>query len=306
MLKIDYFFSKDICYRIDYGDVFFYNDMRNNIKQYESQIVIFSDLDGTLLDNQTYDFRPALPALKIIHSRKIPLILVSSKTRTEIEFLIESLPFKTPFIAENGGGIFFPSSFVLPQEYPFTKLGHFHVLFMGKLIKEVLEISKKLKDDYNFRGFSEMSINEISSLTGLPLNDALRASKREFDEPVLLDDPLCDWEIFCEKAAEHGLDCVHGGRFIHLFIGGNKGRAVKKVLDIYKQIKGATYSIALGDSPNDISMLEIVDKAVVMQGRDGTYIECLSHPDIIKAEGNGPGIWNRVILSILEDLEIEK
>ena len=279
--------------------------MRKNIKQHRPQIVIFTDLDGTLLDNQTYDFGPALPALKIIQLREIPLILVSSKTRTEIEYLRELLPFKTPFIAENGGGVFFPSSFVLPQEYTFIKLGRFHVLFMGKPIKEVLDRSKKLKDDFNFRGFSEMSVKEIASLTGLTLEDALRASKREFDEPVLLDDPIYDGEIFCEKAAEYGLDCVHGGRFIHLFIGGNKGRAVKKVLDIYKQKKGAIFSVALGDSPNDISMLKIVDKAVVMQGRDGTYIEGLAHPDIVNVEGNGPGAWNRVVLSILEDLEIE-
>jgi mannosyl-3-phosphoglycerate phosphatase len=280
--------------------------MGNNLRQYQPQILIFTDLDGTLLDDQTYDFSPALPALKIIHSQKIPLILVSSKTRTEIEFLRELMSFETPFIAENGGGIYFPNSYALPHDYPYTKVEKFHALFIGRPIKEVLERSRKLKGNFNFKGFSEMSVKEIASLTGLTLEDALRASKREFDEPILLEDPLDDGEIFCKKAAQHGLDCVHGGRFIHLFIGGNKGRAVKKVLDIYKQRKGATFSIALGDSPNDISMLKAVDKAVVMQGRDGTYIKDLDHPDIIKAEGNGPVAWNRVMLSILEDLRNRK
>jgi mannosyl-3-phosphoglycerate phosphatase len=280
--------------------------MGNNLKQYQPQILIFTDLDGTLLDDQTYDFSPALPALKIIHSQKIPLILVSSKTRTEIEFLRELMSFETPFIAENGGGIYFPTSFALPKDYPYIKVDRFHALYIGRPISEVLERSRKLKDNFNFRGFSEMSVKEIASLTGLTLEDALRASKREFDEPVLLDDPLDDGEIFCKKAAQHSLDCVHGGRFIHLFIGGNKGRAVEKVLDIYKQLKGATFSIALGDSPNDISMLKAVDRAVVMQGRDGTYIKSLAHSDIIKAEGNGPVAWNKMMLSILEDLRNRK
>lgn len=276
--------------------------MRDNLKRSQLQILIFTDLDGTLLDDQTYDFSPALPALKIIHSRKIPLVLVSSKTRAEIEFFRELLSLETPFITENGGGIYFPTSFALPQDYPYTKVDRFNTLFLGRPIKEVLERSRKLKKDFNFRGFSEMPVDEIASLTGLTIEDALRASKREFDEPIMLEDPLDDREIFCKKAAQHGLDCVHGGRFIHLFIGGNKGRAVEKVLDIYKQLKGAPYSIALGDSPNDISMLIAVDRAVVMKGRDGTYIKDFAHPDIIKAEGNGPEAWNRVILSILEDL----
>ena len=280
--------------------------MRDNLKQSQPQILIFTDLDGTLLDDQTYDFIPALPALKIVHSRKIPLILVSSKTRAEIEFFRELLSLETPFIVENGGGIYFPTSFALPKEYPYEKNDRFHALFMGRPIKEVLERSKKLKEDFNFRGFSEMSVDEIASLTGLTLENALRASKREFDEPILLQNFSDNQEIFCEKAAQHGLDCVHGGRFIHLFLGGNKGRAVEKVLDIYKQRRGAIFSIALGDSPNDISMLKAVDRAVVMQGKDGTYIKGLTHPNIIMAKGNGPGAWNRVILSILEDLRNEK
>ena len=280
--------------------------MRDNLKKSQPQILIFTDLDGTLLDDQTYDFSPALPALKIIHSQKIPLILVSSKTRAEIEFFRELLSHESPFISENGGGIYFPTSFSLPKEYSYKSVVGFHALFMGRPIKEVLARSRKLKEDFNFRGFSEMPVQEIASLTGLTLEDALRASKREFDEPILLQDSLDSKEVFCEKAAQHGLDCVHGGRFIHLFIGGNKGRAVEKVLDIYKQLKGATFSIALGDSPNDISMLKVVDRAVLMQGRDGTYIKGLAHPDLITLEENGPGAWNRVMLSILEDLRNRK
>jgi mannosyl-3-phosphoglycerate phosphatase len=284
----------------------FWNDMRNNLNQSQPQILIFTDLDGTLLDDRSYDFRPALPALKVIQSRKIPLIVVSSKTRAEIAFFMELLSLEGPFIAENGGGVFFPTSFALPQEYSYRKVDRFNALFMGRPIKEVLERSRKLKEDFDFRGFSEMSAQEISSLTGLTLEDALRASKREFDEPILLKGSVDNREMFCKKAAQYGLDCVHGGRFIHLFLGGNKGVAVTEVIDIYKRLKGALFTIALGDSPNDISMLKTVDKAVVMKGRDGTYMKGLTHPDIIKAGGNGPGAWNRVMLSILEDLRNRK
>jgi len=278
--------------------------MSDNLKRSQPQTLIFTDLDGTLLDDQTYDFSPAIPALKIIHSRKIPLILVSSKTRAEIEFFRELLSLESPFISENGGGIYFPTSFSLPKEYSCEKVVGFKALFMGRPIKEVLERSRKLKEDFNFRGFSEMPAQEIASLTGLTLEDALLASKREFDEPIMLQDSLDDKEIFCKKAAQYGLDCVYGGRFIHLFLGGNKGRAVETVLDIYRQLRGPIFSIALGDSPNDISMLKVVDKPVLMQGRDGTHISDLAHPDLITLEGNGPEAWNRVMFDILADIPV--
>jgi len=206
--------------------------------------------------------------------------------------------------AENGGGIYFPTSFALPKEYSCEKVVGFNALFIGGPIKEVLKRSRKLKRDFNFRGFSEMPAQEIASLTGLTLEHALLASKREFDEPIMLQDPLDDKEIFCKKAAQYGLDCVYGGRFIHLFLGGNKGRAVETVLEIYRQLRGPTFSIALGDSPNDISMLKVVDKAVLMQGRDGIHINGLAHPDLITLEENGPEAWNRVMLDILANIPV--
>jgi predicted mannosyl-3-phosphoglycerate phosphatase (HAD superfamily) len=48
-------------------------------------IVIFTDLDGTLLDDSSYSFEPAHEALAEVRIRKIPLILCTSKTRAEKE-----------------------------------------------------------------------------------------------------------------------------------------------------------------------------------------------------------------------------
>ena len=265
------------------------------------QILIFTDLDSTLLDAQTYDFNPALPALKLIHSLNIPLILVSSKTRAEIEFFRKRLSLDSPFIAENGGGIFFPNNFKLPKDYHYEEVNGYNAIFLGRPIKEVLEKSRQLKEKFQFKSFSEMPPEEIAAITGLTLEQAILASNREFDEPIVLEPPLNDMEIFCKKASDLGLDCVHGGRFIHLFLGGDKGKAVGILINIYRQVRGNIFSIALGDSPNDISMLKVVDKAVLMQDKNAGYIKGLAHPDLIKAEGNGPDAWNRVMLSILED-----
>ncbi|RLI93151.1 MAG: hypothetical protein DRO95_00515, partial [Candidatus Altiarchaeales archaeon] len=45
--------------------------------------IIFTDLDGTLIDEE-YSYRDAEDALSIIKKREIPLILCTSKTRAEI------------------------------------------------------------------------------------------------------------------------------------------------------------------------------------------------------------------------------
>jgi hypothetical protein len=46
-------------------------------------------------------------------------------------------------------------------------------------------------------------------------------------------------------------------------------------------------------------MLKAVDKAVLMQDRDGSYMKDLVLPDPVRVEGTGPKAWNEVMLSIL-------
>jgi len=70
-------------------------------------LLIFSDLDATLLDHNTYSFQEALPALQLIRKRKIPLILSSSKTYNEMMVIRKELNNHDPFIYENGSGIYF-------------------------------------------------------------------------------------------------------------------------------------------------------------------------------------------------------
>ena len=46
--------------------------------------IFFSDLDGTLLDHENYDWSAAKPALSELKRQGLPLILASSKTAAEI------------------------------------------------------------------------------------------------------------------------------------------------------------------------------------------------------------------------------
>ena len=71
-------------------------------------VLIFTDLDGTLLDHDTYSWDEAIPALNLCRRLDYPLIMVSSKTRAELDVLRQEIGLSSPFVSENGGGIFFP------------------------------------------------------------------------------------------------------------------------------------------------------------------------------------------------------
>lgn len=72
------------------------------------QLVIFTDLDGSLLNHEDYSFTAARPSIERIKTAGIPLIITTSKTRLEVERLQQEMGIREPFIVENGGGIFFP------------------------------------------------------------------------------------------------------------------------------------------------------------------------------------------------------
>ncbi|MFQ6092792.1 MAG: HAD hydrolase family protein [bacterium] len=69
-------------------------------------MIIFTDLDGTLLDRQAYSYREAEPALDLIKKRDIPLIFCSAKTRAQQEVYRKELDFHGRFIVEDGGAVF--------------------------------------------------------------------------------------------------------------------------------------------------------------------------------------------------------
>ena len=67
--------------------------------------IVFTDLDGTLLDHETYDHSPAQPALAALAARDIPVIPVTSKTSDELRPLMADIGLAGGFIAENGAVI---------------------------------------------------------------------------------------------------------------------------------------------------------------------------------------------------------
>src|SRR5688572_23204941 len=85
------------------------------------QMLLISDLDGTLLDRETYSFTAAIPALHQLRERQIPLVLCTSKTRAEVEAVRVALGNRHPFIVENGGAIFLPKRY-----FPFAIPGSEH------------------------------------------------------------------------------------------------------------------------------------------------------------------------------------
>lgn len=259
--------------------------------------LIFTDLDGTLLDEQDYSHTAALPALALVEKCHTPLILCSSKTRAEILACRSALNNRHPFISENGGGIFIPQGyFSFPVEM--DTVAGYHTISLGTPYVEIRRQFVRLREECGVpvRGFGDMRIAEVAALTGLSLQQAELARQRDFDEPFVFDGaPDEDFLKAIESAGLHWTQ----GRIFHILGNHDKGRAVMLLKAFYELEYGGIASIGLGDGYNDLPMLQAVDHPVLIRCRDGHLDPRIELPGLIRTHASGPGGWNEALFQIL-------
>jgi len=267
------------------------------------RLVVFSDLDGCLLDRETYDHTAARPALERLAREGIPLVLCSSKTRAEVEAHRSRLGLSEPFIVENGGAIVIPEG-DLPVPQAVTRaVGPYRIVELGvpyaRLAAALREIAAAT--GLRLRGFAEMEPAEVAARTGLDLEAARRAKAREYDEPFVAELDATDAERLEREARARGLALTQGGRFHHLTGGNTKGVAVELLTDLYRSLAPAVATAALGDGANDLSMLEVVDHPVVIPREDGDVDPAFRDRPWPRAPRPGPRGWNDAVLGLLGD-----
>ena len=229
----------------------------------DDPLIIFTDLDGSLLDHHDYSWQPAQPWLDKLSAAKIPLILTTSKTSAEVETLQSALHLMhQPFIAENGAMIHLPPDWRTADEVPFYINGAGY----SEIRQTLVELRQRY--DFEFRGFGDVTPKQVAVWTGLSEQEAVLAMQRVASEPLVWFGNDLDFAHLKKCLAREGLALTRGGRFWHVMAAGaGKGQAVQWLSERYQQKRGqAVISIGLGDGPNDLSMLEVVNYAVVVKG----------------------------------------
>jgi len=128
-------------------------------------LLIFTDLDGSLLDHYTYSFSAAQLALDVLERLKIPWIPNTSKTFAELRPLRAQLDHSGPFVVENGAAIYIPVDHPLAQFASVDAVSGYAVQRFGKLRRELLELLEPLRSRYRFTGFSELTPSALAQLT---------------------------------------------------------------------------------------------------------------------------------------------
>ncbi|MFA8387859.1 MAG: HAD-IIB family hydrolase [Pelagibaca sp.] len=251
------------------------------------KLVVFSDLDGTLLDHDTYRWDAAKPALERLAALGMPVVLASSKTAGEVEILQDQMGLSgQPAIVENGAGMIGLAGVEKAETYA--------------ALREALDgIAPELRQ--SFRGFGDMSVADLTDATGLPPDMGRLAKARGYSEPGIWSASDREIEHFMMALSACGITAQRGGRFLTLSFGGTKADAMDAVIKALRP----DLTLALGDAPNDRTMLQKADMGVIVANPHRPPLPPLCGEEdgrITRTQGVGPVGWNAAVMAILDTL----
>jgi len=258
----------------------------------KTPLLVFTDLDGTLIDHDTYSAAAAFPALEALKSIGAAVIMASSKTAPEIASLQQDLDLEHwPAIVENGAGLLLSDGAAKADaDY--------------RAIRTALcKVPEDLRRFY--RGFGDMTVAEIAQTTGLPYGASAMAADRQFSEPGLWTGTEEQRRAFLATLAQLGISAREGGRFLTLSFGRTKADRMADVITEFTPI----HTVALGDAPNDVEMLEAADFGVIVANPHRRPLPLLrgeKEGRIIRTLEVGPVGWNTAILDLLARLNLTK
>ncbi|MBW8190391.1 HAD-IIB family hydrolase [Neiella marina] len=266
--------------------------------------LVFTDLDGTLLDHFTYSFEAAQPVLDYLDEKQVPVIANTSKTSAELIHIRKEINNTCPFIVENGAAVYLPKKRFVDCPEGCVDDGALWRYEMSRPRHHWLELLQQLKPRFHslFTSFSCLTNEQLVKLTGLTSEQAERAAQREFGEPVLWHGNREDKHIFIQAVNELGGNVLQGGRFLHIGDKVNKGAAMQWLKQLYSKLypESEFQSIALGDSQNDVDMLEQADHAVVIASPTHTAPELVRQSNLIHSKAYGPEGWTEALIQLLE------
>ena len=271
-----------------------------------NNLLVFTDLDGTLLDHHSYSYEEAMPAVRALVEAGSPLIFNSSKTAAEIKQLRHEMGNVHPFIVENGSAVSMPAGYFDNNVAPGTCVNDLcETHFFGPGYQPLLTQLHALrsKRGYRFRGFADLNSEDVAQLTGLGIEAAAMARQRAASEPLLWDDSEEALENFQKDLQLLQLGLTRGGRFYHVMGLTDKAQALQLLTERYRRTwpDRQWTTVALGDGPNDVAMLEAADIAVIIPPATGEPIKLNRSDNVICPDAAGPRGWQIAIRRIMNN-----
>ncbi len=263
----------------------------------KKQIIIFTDLDGSLLNKDTFKFDEIEDYFRELVSKGVKIIPNSSKTEAELSDFNKQYNLNLSFIAENGSSIHGLN--LINEHLP-------NFISMSRTLEKIYEIyNQNIPSDLKQKIIliSELNYKEQEKIFGLPLNKIKLAMKRKHSIPIKFDGSEIEKNELIKVINDAGLTVQTGGRIMNICDNVNKSKATVKTLKlISNEIKNDIITIGVGDNQNDVDMLKETDYSCLVKN-DSFDSSLINIENLIKSSKLSPLGWADVIKTAIQKIE---
>ena len=262
----------------------------------KKQIVIFTDLDGTLLDKNTFKFDKIEKYFRELILKNIIIIPNSSKTEAELLDFNKQYNLNLSFIAENGSSIHRLN--LIHKNLP-------EKILLSKPTDEIYKIYKQNITPYLNKKITfilNLKSKEQEEIFSLPLNKITLAIKRNHSLPIIFNGNETEKNEFNKIMNDSGLTIQTGGRIMNICDNVNKSKAISKTIELINtKMNDQIVTIGVGDNQNDIEMLRHTDFACLVKN-DKFDSSLINIENLIKSSEPSPQGWADVIKMALQKI----
>ena len=260
--------------------------------------IIFTDLDATLLHEETFSCFEIVDTLKLLMSDGVLIVPNTSKTEVETRNVLKSLNLRTPFIVENGAKL-------CDIQHSFQFIDETYKEF-GTKASELKTRLKELSDSSFMSDFrpiiksDQETASQILGLIGPALEEALERQYSLLYRYVGSKNKIPLWH---EVLSSVGLNLSEGGRAFAVSGYHDKATPIKWLVKKLGLIgRRLPKIIAIGDSDNDKPMLMASAVACVIPRQNATHLALPEHPCVVFAEEPAPFGWQHAAKKALDIL----
>ena len=272
------------------------------VKQIKKKVIIFTDLDETLLKENKYFHNISNNFIKTLLKKEYQIIPVTSKAYLEVIDLLKQMKFQLPFSVENGAAYYLPIKY--SKDFLYKKIVNPYAI-KKNAIKKILNKSIFKTYLHNLKFIENLSIVEQKKITKLNSNQLEDFNSREYSIPVLIKGDKYFKKKFEKTLFKYNLKITFGGKLNNISGLHGKLNSLNFFSDQYKQKLRNTkiIIISLGDNHNDIEILNNSNYSGIIKNNTYKILNLKKKNNVFRSFTEAPFGWVEVLKKIIIKME---
>jgi predicted mannosyl-3-phosphoglycerate phosphatase (HAD superfamily) len=236
-----------------------------------ASVVVFSDVDAVLADPRKPAFAVAGRLLQPLVAEDVALVLCSSRTRAELEFIQQMFGITDPFSCENGAAAFIPHGCFPFDISSARELPGYHTIEFGRPYIDVVDTLNRTAARLRIEivGFNDMSIEEVARECGVSLLDARLAKLREYEERFrILDSSPSAASRLMRALSASRLRCIDDDSFYYVGAPVDHRPGVELLDGLYRRAGSGVQTIAVTDVLREHNLGSLADHRIIVLDDD--------------------------------------